>query len=195
MGRAETDERILAGAMRALGRFGPRRLSLGDVCHEAQVSRATLFRYYRTKEELLTATAGHIERDFRAALTTAAEQAGDHERLEAVLSAMLTFRDSRPATTQLLSVEPGFVLEFLGRERPNFARILRDALGTALADVPVVRADRISETDLAEFLILVANAAFLVPSPRLGHLADLVTSLLGLDDRSEMTTATSAGSG
>jgi AcrR family transcriptional regulator len=176
----ETDERILAGALRALARFGPRRLSLGDVCREAQVSRATLFRYYPTKDELLGATARHIERDFRATLIAAAERSSEADRLGAVIGAMLDFVELRPATTQLLSVEPGFVLEFLTQERVNLTRIVRD-------EVPAVRNGDMSEAELAELLIHVANAAFLIPSTRLERLSDLLVCLLGVENRSDAT--------
>jgi AcrR family transcriptional regulator len=193
MAKRETDERILEGALRALGRLGPRRLSLGEVCHEAHVSRATLFRYYRNKDELLTALAGHIEQDFSAVLTAAAERSAPADRIRAVLSAMIDFADSRPATRQLLSVEPGFALEFVEHELPTFTRAARKALASSLAEVPAVRARLMSEIELAELLIRVAISTFLVRSTRPQRLAVLMAALLDTDEALDPPRAALAG--
>jgi AcrR family transcriptional regulator len=53
--QSETEARILDAALTAVGRRGVRRLTVGSVCAQAGVSRATLYRYFTSKDELLEA--------------------------------------------------------------------------------------------------------------------------------------------
>ena len=55
--RVTSDEAILAGAGRAIGRIGPARLTLADVAHEAGTSPATLVQRFGSKRGLLLALA------------------------------------------------------------------------------------------------------------------------------------------
>jgi AcrR family transcriptional regulator len=55
--RLTSDEAILAGLIRALGRLGPARLTLVDVAREAGVSPATLVQRFGSKRGLLLAMA------------------------------------------------------------------------------------------------------------------------------------------
>jgi AcrR family transcriptional regulator len=55
--RVTTDESILAGAARAIGRLGPARMTLADVAREAATSPATLMQRFGSKRGLLLALA------------------------------------------------------------------------------------------------------------------------------------------
>lgn len=55
--RLTSDEAILAGAGRAIGRLGPARVTLADVAREAGTSPATLVQRFRSKRGLLLALA------------------------------------------------------------------------------------------------------------------------------------------
>jgi AcrR family transcriptional regulator len=55
--RLMSDEAILAGAMRAIGRIGPARVTLADVAQEVGTSPATLVQRFGTKRGLLLALA------------------------------------------------------------------------------------------------------------------------------------------
>jgi AcrR family transcriptional regulator len=177
MGKQETNERILEGVIRALGRNG-RHFSLREVCDEAHVSRATLSRYYPSKDGLLSSAARYLERDLAGVVQAAAEQVAPGERVRAVLKAMMGYPNIRPAYAQLLTVEPGFVLEFIAQEMPNFTRTVCKALAPDLADHPAVQQGLLSEGDLAELLVRLTSSAFLSPSPRAARLPEHIASLL-----------------
>jgi TetR/AcrR family transcriptional regulator len=49
----EARRRLVAAAVRCLVRRGTGRISMDDVADEAGVSRATVYRYYRTREDLI----------------------------------------------------------------------------------------------------------------------------------------------
>jgi len=50
-----TQQRILAATAEVLSRNGKRKLSLSDVAAQAGVSRPTLYRWFASKEALLSA--------------------------------------------------------------------------------------------------------------------------------------------
>lgn len=55
--RLTSDEAILAGAARAIGRLGPARVTLADVAREAGISPATLVQRFGSKRGMLLALA------------------------------------------------------------------------------------------------------------------------------------------
>jgi len=64
---AEARRRLIEATLRCSERFGPERVTLGDVAEEAGVTRPTVYRYFDTGEELLraafvVATGGILER-------------------------------------------------------------------------------------------------------------------------------------
>lgn len=61
MGRPRTvsDEQILAGAARVIGRVGPARLTLAEVGHEVGLSAATVVQRFGSKRGVLLAVARH----------------------------------------------------------------------------------------------------------------------------------------
>jgi TetR/AcrR family transcriptional regulator len=50
----EARRRLVSATLRCIVRRGTGRISVGDVADEAGVSRTTVYRYYRTREDLLT---------------------------------------------------------------------------------------------------------------------------------------------
>ena len=59
-----TEERILVAALGLIGRRGVRRLGMQEIAEAAGVSRGTLYRYFPSKEQVLTAAAAYDERRF-----------------------------------------------------------------------------------------------------------------------------------
>jgi AcrR family transcriptional regulator len=64
---AEARRRLIEATRRCIERFGPERVTLGDVAEEAGVTRPTVYRYFDTWEDLLraafvVATGGILER-------------------------------------------------------------------------------------------------------------------------------------
>ena len=63
----EARRRLIEATRRCIERFGPERVTLGDVAEEAGVTRPTVYRYFDTGEDLLraaflVATGGILER-------------------------------------------------------------------------------------------------------------------------------------
>jgi len=54
---AEARERIIESAMRCLDRYGPAKTGLADVATDLGVTRQTVYRYFSTTDDLLTAAA------------------------------------------------------------------------------------------------------------------------------------------
>jgi AcrR family transcriptional regulator len=72
----EARRRLIEATRRCIERFGPERVTLGDVAEEAGVTRPTVYRYFDTGEDLLraafvVATGGILERTMAHARTFA----------------------------------------------------------------------------------------------------------------------------
>src|ERR1700722_1783770 len=79
-------QRILDGAMAALSRRGATQLSMTDVCDAAGISRATLYRYFSNKHDLLAAVGEQVSSHFIDGLKAAIAQSQvPSERLRLVL--------------------------------------------------------------------------------------------------------------
>ncbi len=69
--RTVSDDAIMAGAARAIGRLGPARLTLADVATEAGLAPATLVQRFGSKRGLLLAFAAQAAAGVAAAFTRA----------------------------------------------------------------------------------------------------------------------------
>jgi AcrR family transcriptional regulator len=70
-GDTSTQQRILAATAEVLGRNGKRKLSLSDVATQAGVSRPTLYRWFASKEELLSAFSRYERHTFESGMSRA----------------------------------------------------------------------------------------------------------------------------
>jgi AcrR family transcriptional regulator len=178
-----TANRILDGALRALARRGLRKLSMSDICEEAGISRGTLYRYFKSKEDVLEAIGQHVEEGFRQDIAEAIRKRPQLEqRLRVVLDVLVAEAASRPAIL-MRDAEPGFTLQFLTRELPVHVEIVRKALEPVMKDLPAVREGVITQTQLAEIFVRITDSATLLPGPQTAklpkRLADLWASLTG----------------
>ena len=163
--RPETVDRILDGAIAALARRGLRKLSMSDICAAAGISRGTLYRYFKTKEDVLEAIAQHVEQRFREAMDEAIAQEPDLERrVEVVLRVIQEQGATSPGSLSVLEVEPGFALQFLRREFPNLVAIVSDAVAPALDQHPLGVNAPVDTPHLAELILRVGMCTYLVPS-------------------------------
>ncbi len=109
-----TRERILDAANAAMASHGLGKLSLEDVAREAGMSRQTVYRYFGSKDALITAT---ILREEQALLATMADAVAAHADLrpamEAAIVSGLTAARRHLLLDRLLATEPEALLPFL----------------------------------------------------------------------------------
>ncbi len=160
---AATRDRILEGALAALGRVGPRRLTMSDVSERSGLSRGTLYRYFPTKEDLLAVLAEYEQDRFADGLRRALQADPGSPSLASVVENLLGYLRQHPALPQMIDVEPEFVLAFLRRQMPVFHRITEELLGTVMVNVGAVRSGLVSVQELDEMLLRLVLSVFLVP--------------------------------
>jgi AcrR family transcriptional regulator len=161
-----TRDRILEGALAALGRVGPRRLTMSDVSERSGLSRGTVYRYFPTKEDLLAVLAEYEQDRFSDGLRRAlaeVDAAGDRPSMGAVVEYIIRYLRQHPALPLMIDVEPEFVLAFLRRQMPVFHRITEELLGPVMADARPVRDGDLTVSELGDLLLRTVLSVFLVP--------------------------------
>src|SRR6266511_2389709 len=137
---------------------------MSDICDEAAISRGTLYRYFKSKEDVLEAIGQHVLEGFRSDMEEAIAKRPDlDQRVRIVLQVVLDEAQRRPESVEILEVEPGFALQFLRRHLPEHVEIVRAALEPVIAELPVIRDGTLSQAQLAEIILRIGQAAFLVP--------------------------------
>ena len=153
--------RLLDATLAAVSRLGVKKLNMSAVAAIAGVSRPTLYRYFPSKDELLTALAEHQQRRFDAGIAEAIRSVAREDQLDAVLRFVVRFQ-SEDETRRLVDIEPTFVLDRLARtlptQRASLARLLTETVDRAPLDgrpawQPEEVADLIVRTALSYFLI------------------------------------------
>lgn len=171
-------EKIVEGGIRAVGRYGLRKFSMSDVCTESGVSRGTLYRYFKSKDQILEAIGEYVERTLKTTIDEAVEAHPDPaERLEVVLQALLDYRTAHPDIVRIVESESSVVLELLSREFTRLLAIVSDALDPVLRDAPPVRDGTLTKRQLAEMFIRLTLSAYLVPSAGSDQIATRVAAL------------------
>lgn len=159
-----TRDRILEGALLAMGRVGMRRLTMSDVSERAGLSRGTVYRYFPSKEDLLAVLAEYERDRFADGLRKALADVPDDElRLDKVAEYILNYLRQHPALTLLIDTEPAFVLGFLREQLPEFHRITEELLEPVMRKAAPVTKGWVSVAELNELLIRVVLSVFLVP--------------------------------
>lgn len=133
-GTSDTHARILDAALRVMTRAGLAKLTLEAVAEEAATSRQTVYRYFGSRDALVTAVILREEEDFLERVSGAGANQPD---LRAALHASLNeaFRAARehPLLHRLLATEPHLLLPFLTTGAGPVLTAARPALATLLA--------------------------------------------------------------
>jgi TetR/AcrR family transcriptional repressor of uid operon len=112
-----TRQRILAATAEVLGRRGMTKLSLSEVALQASVSRPTLYRWFASKEELISAFAAWERTTFDRGVAEATAGLSGRERLDAALKFIVDYQQSYPGL-RMVDVEPERVIGRLSRVIP-----------------------------------------------------------------------------
>ncbi|NVI90237.1 TetR/AcrR family transcriptional regulator [Actinomadura sp. BRA 177] len=163
-------DRILDAALRCFETYGPRRTTMDDVARESGLGRATIYRRFPTKGDLVTGVLLREARRFFAELDEAVAALPTlAERLVEGFAVALRISREQRLVNRLMVVEPELILPhstvkagpLLAAARGYIAGRLRTAqrLGAAPADVdPEV---------VAEILVRLTHSLVLTPE---GHI-------------------------
>jgi AcrR family transcriptional regulator len=159
-------QRILDGAMAALSRRGATQLSMTDVCDAAGISRATLYRYFSNKDDLLAAVGEHVSKNFIDGIKAAiARSESPIDRLRLVLEFFIGYT-AQVRTDRMLEIEPTFVLQFLQSHFAQHVTVFNEALSPVYDDVESHLGIRINRLLVSEVLLRAEQSTVVVPAGR-----------------------------
>ena len=112
-----TRTRILEAAVEVMSRSGQSKLSLSDVAVQAGISRPTLYRWFASKDELLTAVGVYEQCKFDEGIGRATAGLEGVERLDAALKFIVDFQHAH-SLGRMIEVEPAHVVSQMGQVLP-----------------------------------------------------------------------------
>ena len=159
-------QRILDGAIAALSRRGATQLSMTDVCEAAGISRATLYRYFSSKQELLAAVGEHVSKNFIDGIK-AAVAASDVpiDRLRLVMEFFIRYT-AQVKSDRMLEIEPAFVLKFLQSHFTQHVAVFNQALTPVYDDIETHLGIRVNRLLVSEMLLRAEQSTIIVPAGR-----------------------------
>lgn len=179
--KAVTTARILDGALSALARQGLRKLSMSDICEEAGIARGTLYRYFKSRDEVLEAVSRHVATSMTIALEQGVRERPDPaNRIRVVMDVLIGYWQAHPEMVQVGKVEPAFAMSYLERVLPQFKVILLDFLDPVLAESAAVQSGAATEEQFVDLMLRVAFLHYFMPSPESTSLGEVVANLAGV---------------
>jgi AcrR family transcriptional regulator len=176
-----TEERILVAALGLIGRRGVRRLGMQEIAESAGISRGTLYRYFPSKDHVLTAAAAYDERRFSDGVDKVLASARTPEsRIGDFMAYAFDFIRSHPARS-LFESEPGFVMSFLLDHLPALHAELVERLGDALDTVPAVARGELDREQLADVIVRLFASSWIIPESDDASLVQSVNRILQIE--------------
>jgi AcrR family transcriptional regulator len=159
-GADPTTESILDAAVVEFEQHGFRRVALDDVARRARVSRTTIYRRFRNKDELIAAVIERENVSLFADIANELKQAAPlaNYYVEAFTLAILKFRRHR-VLDRMIRDEPALVLELAAQHHGAAVVRMADALRVIF---PAGFADRIGEQAVNEFADMILRYAAMV---------------------------------
>lgn len=115
---SSTRHRILAATAEVLARSGKTKLSLSEVATQAGVSRPTLYRWFASKEELMSAFSRYEREVFESGIAKATAGLKGVERLDAAMRFIVDFQYSYSGV-RMVDIEPEHVISQMGGVIPE----------------------------------------------------------------------------
>jgi len=157
--RRSNRETILHAAEAVILRRGVGAVSMDDVAEEAQFSKATLYRYFRSKAELVFEIVYHFLEELGAGVRAArARSSTAEERLREALNVFLRFETEKENIARIFLMERNFVQimqAFVGDQ----GRTGPDAVRKFILKVKAKR-DELVEDTIADIRAGVASGEF-----------------------------------
>jgi AcrR family transcriptional regulator len=180
---------ILAGTRRLITERGPGSLTMSAIAAAAGVSRPTLYKWFRSKDEVLGALTAYEEALFDERLAAViSAQRSPARKLDAAVRLLVTYLDGLMGPDPI-GADPAYAIQSLaaslGPQTASFVRLLGDAFDV----VPAVRLRRITREQAAELFLRIAYSHYLVPHPEPEVLLANLRSFAGLSRRSITTAA------
>jgi AcrR family transcriptional regulator len=166
---------ILEGALRAMARRGVQKVSIDDICLEAQVSKRTLYRYFDGRGEVIAAIAEHISTELAAALKTAVEVSPALDKRVGVVTGVLIDYAMSSETARLSRSEAEFIRTSLNKSYDSYRELVRGAIAPIFADRPDLAAAGLTSSDLAELILRLSIEALLMPDHARRKVADTLS--------------------
>jgi AcrR family transcriptional regulator len=142
--RPDTSARILDAAFDCVNDVGLTRTSMEDVARAAGVARQTIYRYFASKEHLVTALVLREEERFLDGVRTAFDQDPNLETaLNDAILFCLRFAREHPLLDRLLETDPETLLPYLTTKGAPVIARARDTLKHLLMQKSWVRANLI----------------------------------------------------
>ncbi|MCV7199293.1 TetR/AcrR family transcriptional regulator [Mycobacterium angelicum] len=138
-----TRRRILGATAEVLARSGKTKLSLSEVATQAGVSRPTLYRWFASKEELLSAFSSYERQVFEIGLAKATAGLKGVDRLDAALRFIVDYQYSYSGV-RMVDIEPEHVLAQMSGAIPEMREGLQRLLPGPNAAVKAATVIRIA---------------------------------------------------
>ena len=166
LGEDATSTRILDAALARFELFGVRRTTMDDVAAAASVGRATLYRRFSGRDEIVQATMLREMARFIATVDEAGA-APDEPREQLVEGFVTILRAARthPVLSRLLETEPDVILPFLTVENAPLLALCRDYLTEQLEgwQAAGLVAAEVEPQVLAEVLVRLSQSLLVTP--------------------------------
>jgi AcrR family transcriptional regulator len=159
----EVGVRILDAALAEYLAHGFRRTSVDDIARRAGLGRATLYRRFATRDELVQAVLTRECRRFFAEIAAAVDRLPSlADRLvEGFVVGLRNARD-QPLLHRMLTVEPESWLPFLTTRGGPAIAVMREFLARRYRESPEVRSD-VNAEEVAEILVRLFISLVLTP--------------------------------
>jgi TetR/AcrR family transcriptional repressor of uid operon len=145
-------DRILRATFKVLCRHGYGKLNLSDVAAQAGISRPTLYKFFKSKDDLLSAFSQFEVQLLRQDLDRAIGGRKGRDRVDALLQFLVDFYSSYQMRG-LIEIEPSLVLDQMATSLPILVDLVAPVLAGQVADAQVV----------AQTLVRLSVCHYLIP--------------------------------
>jgi AcrR family transcriptional regulator len=170
---AAARERLIDAAEASIDRFGLAKTTLEDIAREAAVSRATVYRYFANRDELMLAVLlRDLERSQERDLEEFFEDANDpaafgRALVEAAVYLLSAIRNSPKLQLLLQREGPGFTSTISGASEALFAQWIDDVAPylAAAQTAGLLRVD-LDAAETAEWILRIILSLLTIEAPR-----------------------------